>query len=116
MNTVKMTNQEILNHVNNIGGIMDFRLPVKVSYALNKNRKGILEAHNCFLEEYNKLQQEYPDGGDELEKKVNELLSIENEVPVHTVEESHLKEANHDLSLNVFIALEFMLEEQKNEQ
>lgn len=116
MNTVKMTNQEILNHVNNIGGIMDFRLPVKVSYALNKNRKAILEAHNCFLEEYTKLQQEYPGGGDELENKCKELLSIENDVPVHTVEESLLKETNHDLSLNVFIALEFMLEEQTNEQ
>ena len=116
MNTIKMTNQEILNHVNNIGSIMDFRLPAKVSYALNKNRKAILEAHNCFLEEYAKLQQEYPVGGDEFEKEVEELLSVENEVPVHTVNESLLEEANHDLSLNVFIALEFMLEEQTNEQ
>lgn len=111
MNTVKMTNQEILNHVNNIGGIMDFRLPAKVSYALNKNRKAILEEHNCFLEEYTKLQEEYPKGGNEFEKEVEELLSIENEVPVHKVKESLLNEATHDLSQNVFIALEFMLEE-----
>ncbi|WP_339619130.1 hypothetical protein [Eubacterium sp.] len=43
-------------------------------------------------------------------------MSIENEVPVHTVNESLLEEANHDLSQNVFIALEFMMEEQTNEQ
>lgn len=116
MKVVKMSNQKILNHVNNIGGIMDVRLPVKVSYALNKNRKTILEAHSCFLEEYTKLEQEYPDNGDEFKNKCKELLSIENEVPVHTVEESLLKEATHDLNLNVFVALEFMLEEQKNEQ
>ncbi|CAK7008676.1 MAG: hypothetical protein EUB_01606 [Eubacterium sp.] len=43
MKTIKMTNQEIINHVNNIGGIMDVRLPRKVAYALNKNRKALLK-------------------------------------------------------------------------
>lgn len=116
MKTVKMTNQEIINHVNNIGGIMDVRLPGKVSYALNKNRKAILEELNCYFEEYNKLVDEYPQKGDKFEKEVEELLGIENEVPVRTVNESLLEEANHDLSQNVFITLEFMLEEQTNEQ
>lgn len=116
MKTVKMTNQDIINHVINIGGITEVWLPTKVSYALNKNRKALLEEYHCYCEEYAKLQKEYPKGGDEFDKSTEELLSIENDVRIYTIQESLLEEATHDLSLNVFIALEFMLEEQTNEQ
>ena len=46
MKTVKMTNQEIINHINQIGEIIAVRLPAKASYALNKNRKAFLR-HIC---------------------------------------------------------------------
>lgn len=112
MKTVKMTNQEIINHINNIGGIMDVRLPVKASYALNKNRKAFIKEYDCYFEEFTKLQEEYPGGGDTYQKELIDLLSIESDVPIHTVPEAILETATHDLSLEVFQALEFMLEEE----
>lgn len=111
MNTVKMTNQEIINHINKIGDIIDVRLPAKASYALNKNRKTFIKEYDCYFEEFTKLQEEYPDGGDTYQKELIDLLSIENDVPVHTVPEAILETATHDLSLEVFQTLEFMLEE-----
>lgn len=111
MNTVKMTNQEIINHINQISEITDVRLPAKASYALNKNRKTFIKEYDCYFEEFTKLQEEYPDGGDAYQKELIDLLSIENDVPVHTVPEAILETATHDLSLEVFQALEFMLEE-----
>lgn len=112
MNTVKMTNQEIINHINQIGEIVDVRLPAKASYALNKNRKTFIKEYDCYFEEFTKLQEEYPDGGDTYQKELIDLLSIESDVPIHTVPETILETATHDLSLEVFQALEFMLEEE----
>lgn len=111
MNTVKMTNQEIVNHINQIGEIIAVRLPAKASYALNKNRKTFVKEYDCYFEEFTKLQEEYPEGGETYQKELIELLSIENDVPIHTVPEALLETATHDLSLEVFQALEFMLEE-----
>lgn len=111
MNTVKMTNQEIINHINQIGEIIAVRLPAKASYALNKNRKTFVKEYDCYFEEFTKLQEEYPEGGETYQKELIELLSIENDVPIHTVPEALLETATHDLSLEVFQALEFMLEE-----
>lgn len=112
MNTVKMTNQEIINHINQIGEIITVHLPAKASYALNKNRKTFIKEYDCYFEEFTKLQEEYPDGGDAYQKELIDLLSIENDVPIHTVPETILETATHDLSLEVFQALEFMLEEE----
>lgn len=111
MNTIKMTNQEIINHINQISEIIDVRLPAKASYALNKNRKAFIKEYDCYFEEFTKLQEEYPDGGDTYQKELIDLLSIENDVPIHSVPEAILETATHDLSLEVFQALEFMLEE-----
>lgn len=111
MKTVKMTNQEIINHINNIGGIMDVRLPVKASYALNKNRKAFIKEYDCYFEEFTKLQKAYPVGGEAYQKELIDLLSVENDIPVHAVPEAILETATQDLSLEVFQALEFMLEE-----
>lgn len=112
MNTIKMTNQEIINHINQIGEIIAVRLPAKASYALNKNRKAFIKEYDCYFEEFTKLQEEYPEGGDAYQKELIDLLSIESEVPLHTVPEVILETATHDLSLEVFQALEFMLEEE----
>ena len=112
MNTVKMTNQEIITHINQIGEIIAVRLPAKASYALNKNRKTFIKEYDCYFEEFTKLQEEYPDGGDTYQKELIDLLSIESDVPIHTVPEAILETATHDLSLEVFQALEFMLEEE----
>lgn len=111
MNIVKMTNQEIVNHINQIGEIIAVRLPAKASYALNKNRKTFIKEYDCYFEEFTKLQEEYPEGGETYQKELIELLSIENDVPIHTVPEALLETATHDLSLEVFQALEFMMEE-----
>ncbi|MBS4857169.1 hypothetical protein [Eubacterium callanderi] len=111
MNTVKMTNQEIINHINQIGEIIAVRLPAKASYALNKNRKTFIKEYDCYFEEFTKLQEEYPEGGDAYQKELIDLLSIENDVSIHSVPETILETATHDLSLEVFQALEFMLEE-----
>lgn len=111
MKTIKMTNQEIINRINQIGEIIDVRLPAKASYALNKNRKTLIKEYDCYFEEFTKLQEEYPDGGDTYQKELIDILSIENDVPIHTVPEDILETATHDLSLEVFQALEFMLEE-----
>ncbi|WP_392889137.1 hypothetical protein [Eubacterium limosum] len=110
MKTVKMSNQEIINHINQISEIIAVRLPAKVSYALNKNRKTFIKDYDCYFEEFTKLQEEYPEGGDAYQKELIDLLSIENDVPIHTVAEAILETATHDLSLEVFQALEFMLE------
>lgn len=106
-----MTNQDIVNHINQIGKIIDVCLPAKASYALNKNRKTLIKEYDCYFEEFTKLQEEYPEGGDAYQKELVDLLSIENEVPIHTVPEAILETATNDLSLEVFQALEFMLEE-----
>jgi hypothetical protein len=112
MKTIKMTNQEIINHINQIGEIISVRLPSKASYALNKNRKTFIKEYDCYFEEFTKLQEEYPEGGDAYQKELVDLLSIESEIPVHCVPETILETATHDLSLEVFQALEFMLEEE----
>lgn len=109
-------NHALVGRLNKITEMSTIRLPAKVSYALQKNRKALYKEYECYYEELTKLQEQYPDAGEEYNKELAELLNIEVDVPIHKVSEDLLENARDDLSLDVFDTLEFMFEDVQEEK
>lgn len=108
-----MKNVNLLNFVNNIGPLASKKLPIKLSYAINKNYRASVDALKIYEEERLKLIEEYE--GDELNEKIIELLEVETETPIYKVSLEVIEkvdEANYDrLTLQELDLLEFMIEE-----
>lgn len=119
-----MKNKEIIEHINALGEFTKEKLPVKLSFAIVKNfnklqmaYKDYDESRKALIEEYsekNEKGETIPDkiSDDNIEKwnkEIAELLDIEVEVDIHTVDIVIIE----DLQLGVsdMAAIEFMIKE-----
>ena len=124
-----LSNQQIINTLNNIGVITAKAMPVKVSYAISKNITKLEKEIETYSKEREKLLQECgkkddkgefvvrEDGNIFIEEAkvstwnngVNELLVIENEVEIHKFNISALETV--DMTVEEIKTIEFMIEE-----
>ncbi len=110
-----MKNAEVIARLNLINKLQqdDVKLPVKVGYALIRNRKAMEEVYAAYDEKRAEIMKDKQaaDLTPEEVKEVNELLSIENEIKLHMITEDDLMQCDEALSLNVLTALDFMIKE-----
>ncbi len=113
--TKKMQNIEMVNIAN---GVTEFiqkekAIPVKVSYAISKNISKLMEELKPYEEERKKLMEGFDDKPEnekkEVMSKLEELLKIENEVDVHTIQMQDI-ETCECITTKEFMLLEFMIE------
>lgn len=97
-----MTNAEIIIIANTIAKIKadDRKLPVRLSYALNKNLAALLEAYKPYEESYKDLGIENPDGDltPEQNDKLGELKLLSVDVDLYKVSLEDILQA--DLTIN----------------
>lgn len=107
---MKMKNVEIVMILNSLGSFNEKKLPQKISYAITKNNMILAKEYEVYVKELEKLNAEYneymiKDENGELELnpsgipkvkseveeeyygKINELLNIEIEVNIYTIDE-----------------------------
>lgn len=102
-----ISNLEIINHLNNISKFVDTEnksnralLSAKGEYAINRNKKTLLEAYKVYEEALGKIK----DNKEEVEK----LLELEVEIEdLRYISEDDFRDG---ITANVIIALEFMTE------
>lgn len=112
-----MKNREIIGAINGLNEFLSKErvLPVKVSYAISKNSKKLMEAYSVYDPERAKIVEGYEEKSEEekkeTDKKLNELLDIDNEdVVLHKVPLEVL-ETCENMTFNDFKSIEFMIEE-----
>lgn len=128
---MKFTNRELQMKVQTLNMLSNRQLPVKVSYALAKNLSVINKELKIVDGEKQKLIKDYalkdesgnpktegnkilfPDQEKENEcnEKYNELLDIETEIKIRTVNITELLNSNLEFSPAELIELDFMLVE-----
>lgn len=128
---MKITNRELQSKVQILNMLSNRQLPVKVSYALAKNINSVNKELKIFESERQKLIKEYSlknESGDpkiednkilfpdeekenECNEKYNELLDIETEIEIRTVNENELLNSNLEFSPAELIELDFMITE-----
>lgn len=108
---MKLTNREIVNIINNIGGITTKKLPIKLSFAIQKNVRKLEEVAKEYDEARKKILEDNAekdeDGKPVIEdnqfkiidtekntKEILELLDFENEVEIHTIDLSMLEQCD----------------------
>lgn len=108
---MKLTNREIVNIINNIQGITTKKLPIKLSFAIQKNIKKLEEAAKEYDEARKRILEDNAekdeDGKPVIEdnqykiidtekntKEILELLDFENEVEIHTIDLSMLEQCD----------------------
>lgn len=105
-----MKNVELVNAVNAIHAIIqkDNVMPVRVSYALTKNFNAFIGE----LDAYEKERKKLVDSGEKnFDEKLQELLEIETEVPVHKISMEQLEKCDC-LTIKEVALLDFMIEEE----
>lgn len=113
---MKMKNSEIINTINNLYNFVkkDISLPVRISYAVNKNIKKLTSEYETYDLERTRIMDQYDSKTDEEKKEANEklgeLLNIETDVDVHKIMYCDIEQCVN-LSVNDVAALEFMIEE-----
>lgn len=126
---MKLSNETIINSINQLRGVAQKQLPIKASYAIAKNIGKLENEFKTYDKERAKLIDKYAEKDTEgnivsyengnikikdehikeWNKDINELLSIENEVAIHKFPLSALN--GYDLSAAEIMVIEYMLEE-----
>lgn len=127
---MKMTNRDMQGKVQTLSTLANKQLPVKVSYALAKNINTLNKELKIFEEEKMKIIKAYAvknehgepkikdnkfvfiEGKEEeCDKKYNELLDIEVEFDVRTVDINELLNSNLNFAPSELLEIDFMLAE-----
>ena len=127
---ITLTNNKIYIYAMRIKEFCDERaetlMPAKCSFYIYKNLNTLVEMASCIdkarqniLEKYGNEQSEAmfnisPENRESAQEELNDLSQIEQEVDIHYI---NLKDIEHiDLSLKQISNIEFMLEEEKEEE
>lgn len=114
---MKIKNFELINTLNNLDRFIkkDIPLPVRVSYAVNKNIRKLMDEYKMYDEERAKITAGYDEKSEEqkkeADKKLAELLDIRTEVDVYKITMEDIGNCGN-LSVNDVTALDFMIEEE----
>lgn len=121
---MKLTNQQIYEYANNlhIFNGFDIKLPVKISFFMQKNIKVIVEAANEIEESRLSIARSYGAYSEEeksylipqefiaaAQEELNELFSLEQELNIHMFKLSEFE--NIELTYQQLSAIMFMIEE-----
>ena len=109
-----MKNIEIISHINGLQDVITRhakdRLPVKLSYSINKNHKRLMEEYRSYEEEYNKLDDKSKEMGESgPSSELKELLEIDVEVDLVKVSINEIR--SDILTYEDISILDFMLDE-----
>ena len=127
---ITLTNNKIYTYAMRIKDFCDERaeslMPAKCSFYIYKNLNTLVEMASCIdkarqniLEKYGNEQSEAmfnisPENREFAQEELNDLSQIEQEVDIYYIK---LKDIEHiDLSLKQISNIEFMLEEEKEEE
>lgn len=121
---MKMKNIEIINVIKAVNDFVgkDKEIPVKVSYAITKNVKSLMQEIEAYEKEREKIvaaceeamaeledEQKKKKCEDERNCKIKELLEIEVEVNIHKIPFEVLENCSN-LTTKDLLALDFMIE------
>ena len=113
---MKLRNIDIIGILTSLNGFSDKKLPQKISYAITKNQMILMKENECYQKEFEKIISEYdeyfvkndnridfhPNGVPkfkedtdekfvkEFHDKLDELLSIESDVNIYTIDDELL--------------------------
>jgi len=109
---MKLTNQNIINHINALLSLGGVELPVQITYALKKNHRKLVTEYKDYEEQLDELKIKYPEKEEPimLNNAVKELLAIENEIEIHKVPEELFITGDFKISAQQLESLEFMIE------
>lgn len=129
---MKIKNSQIVGILNGIGEVKKKRLPVKVGFAINKNLSAMQGSIESYEAERQKIMDKYCEKDDQGNLRVEgkeyvladreayaaemrELLTIENEISIHTVSMNEIEKCDSEkfdaVSPDDLSLLEFMIEE-----
>lgn len=125
---MKLSNQKLLESIQNVGYVSRKELPVKVSYAIAKNISKIESELKVYDKERQKLIEKYAQKADgkplsdetgqivfkpeckkDWDKDIKALLDIENEIDIHKFSFNELNGFN--LSAADIMAIDYMIDE-----
>jgi hypothetical protein len=118
---IKIKNFELINMINGLNKFVgkDMPLPVRVSYAVNKNIKKLFGEYKIYDKERLKIMDGYEKKSKEekreADERLAELLNIETEVDVHNITTDDVLSCNM-LSVNDIAGLGFMTKEETAEE
>lgn len=112
---VKITNKQAVEMINTLAGMMDKKLPRKLSFAVGKNLEALqAQIYKPYEKEMQRIAKEYEVLDENGNQKVdaynrtiykdryayqdtmNELLEIENEFDMHTIKEEVLEQCEKE--------------------
>lgn len=112
---VKITNKQAVETINTLAGMMDKKLPRKLSFAVGKNLEALqAQIYKPYEKEMQRIAKEYEVLDENGNQKVdaynraiykdryayqdtmNELLEIENEFDMHTIKEEVLEQCEKE--------------------
>ena len=108
---MKLKNKDILKFVNGCVTLREKRLPLKLGYAIKRNLAAVRDVGNAYDAERQELIEKYAAKGEDgkalieneqysiedkegFAKELEELLSIETEVVIHTVSEEEIEKCD----------------------
>lgn len=109
---MKLTNQEIINHLNYIPALAGVEFPVKITYALKKNHRKLVTEYKDYEAQLDDLREKYPklNEDENFNIAVKELLAIENEIDIFMLDESIFETGDFNITPSQIEILEFMIE------
>ena len=109
---MKLTNQEIINHLNSIPALAGVEFPVKITYALKKNHRKLVTEYKDYEAQLDDLREKYPklNEDENFNIAVKELLAIENEIDIFMLDESIFETGDFNITPSQIEILEFMIE------
>lgn len=128
---MKIKNSQIVNFINGVMNLKDKKLPVKLGYAITRNKKIMDPVATSYEEERQKILGKYAEKDDSgkfkvedgayiisdilgYEREMDELLEIENEMHLHTVTIDEIEKCDLEqfdsLSVQDITLLDMMME------
>lgn len=124
---MKLSNVTLANSLQRLNDILQRPLPIRVSYAINKNKNKLESELKTYNTERDKLVEKHsikdkngktivdeknqmtPQNKNDWNKDMQELLMIENDIDIHKFKIEQLD--GYDMSVNDIIAIEYMIED-----
>ena len=91
---MKLKNRDIVNFINGCTALKEKRLPIKIGYAVHRNILSLAEAAEAYNVAREKIIEEHAEKDSEgkpVVKDLEELLSIDTEVNLHTISEKDIE-------------------------
>ena len=113
-----MKNIEIINQINAMEVLADLSLPVRMTYAIQKNLKKLEVEYQDYYQILAEIEKKYKDEegkiindkSTEYGKELGELLSIEVDIEFHMLPTTIFESVDFDITLQQMKCLDFMIE------